>query len=125
MAKLRTCIMCGTKYEYCSHCPNKNVIEPWRNLYCSKDCRDAFTVFGDYKLKKLTATEAKEKLVGYNITPARVKELYKEVVKDIYKKAEPVVEAEAESEPVKPAFQRPFKKKRKFEEKKNNIVNED
>lgn len=132
MAKLRTCIMCGTKYEYCSHCPSKNVLEPWRNLYCSENCRDAFTVFGDYKLKRLTALEAKDKLVGYKVTPARVKELYKPIVEDIFNEATPkVVEEVVVSEDKKETeendksvFQRNFKKKRRFEEKKK-LVNED
>ena len=59
MAKLRTCKICGKQYEYCGHCPSKNLIEPWRNLYCSENCRETFQIMGQYSAGKIKATEAR------------------------------------------------------------------
>lgn len=133
MAKKRTCTICGKEYEYCGHCPNKNVIEPWRNLYCSENCRDAFAIMGQYKVKKMDADEAKSKLEGFGLSPEKVRKIHKPIVVDIFKSAkkpDPELEIKTEESQVqkiseeKPLFHKNFKKKpRKFEEK--NIVKED
>lgn len=94
MAKLRTCKICGKQYEYCNHCPSKNVIEPWRNLYCSENCRDSFIVMGDYAVGKIDAVTAKTKLEGYGITATKVREIHKGVVADIFRAAKPEVVTE-------------------------------
>ena len=142
MAKLRECKICGKKYEYCGHCPNKNPLEPWRNLYCSENCRDAFKVMGDFTAKKISANEAKAKLDKYGLCVEKVRNIHKAVVMDIFRlskqvEEKPVEEVSTEKKvevekPVevvvaedteKPVFQKPFKKKQRKPE--NEIVNED
>ena len=147
MAKLRTCKICGKQYEYCGHCPSKNLIEPWRNLYCSEKCRDAFGVMGDYVAGKMTAVVAREKLESFDIKPGIVREVHKGVVADIFRAGKPSVKVEPtmnidipmlqhldvteEKESSSTVLQesvvkeKPFKKKKNFEKRENIIVNED
>lgn len=46
MAKLRdrTCLICSAKYNYCSNCGSYDPTETWRNLFCSKNCKDIFSI---------------------------------------------------------------------------------
>lgn len=130
MAKLRTCKICGKQYEYCGHCPNKNVIEPWRNLYCSENCRDSYTVMSDYVSKKKDAMEAKIILQGFGITPNKVRDVHKEVITKIYNEAartfiEPPKEVK-ESSAIEEKKEEPFYVRRNKNKKKaNDIVNRD
>lgn len=130
MAKLRTCKICGKQYEYCGHCPNKNVIEPWRNLYCSENCRDSYTVMSDYVSKKKDAMEAKIILQRFGITPNKVRDVHKEVVTKIYNEAartfiEPPKEVK-ESSAIEEKKEEPFYVRRNKNKKKaNDIVNRD
>jgi len=133
MAKKRICTICGKEYEYCGHCPNKNLIEPWRNLYCSENCRKAFQLFGDYKTKKKSAAEIRDTLSLWGLTPEKVREIHKPIVGEIFKEGAPTPIVEEQTKEIgfeksdeEKSKDRPsFKKKRKFEEKKNDIVNED
>ena len=85
MAKsMRTCKICGKQYEYCGHCPGKNTIEPWRNLYCSENCREVFSTFDKYASKKITATEAKDKLKILGFNPTKVREIHKAIISEIF-----------------------------------------
>jgi hypothetical protein len=130
MAKLRTCKICGKQYEYCGHCPNKNVIEPWRNLYCSENCRDSYTVMSDYVSKKKDAMEAKIILQRFGITPNKVRDVHKEVITKIYNEAartfiEPPKEVK-ESSAIEEKKEEPFYVRRNKNKKKaNDIVNRD
>lgn len=151
MAKKRTCTICGKQYEYCGHCPNKNTIEPWRNLYCSENCRDAFVLFGDYKTNKKDAVEVKNILSLWGISPEKVREIHKPIVSEIFDKGTVATKVEIptkeeKSEEIittveldestsieddnasKKNDDVPFYKKnrkKKVQEKKEQIVNED
>lgn len=67
MDETKTCIVCGKKYSYCPHCRNYNQYETWRTIYCSKDCKDVFHIFDDYRAKKIDAKNAYEKISKYNL----------------------------------------------------------
>lgn len=134
MAKKRICSICGKEYEYCGHCPNKNAIEHWRNLYCSENCREAFQLFGDYKIKKKTATEVKEILSGWGLTPQTVREIHKPIVNKIFEEGtvvikadEPVqiTEATNESQENQKKEESLFRKNKKKKSQEDKIVNED
>lgn len=152
MAKLRTCKICGKQYEYCGHCPSKNDIEPWRNLYCSENCRDSFEVMGNYSAGKINAADARTKLEGFGINVAKVRDIHKAVVMDIFRasvvveqfvKAEELIsESESILEPIvtttegsgeiqadgtgfKQTEDRPVFQKAFKKKQKKNIVNED
>ena len=131
MAKLRTCKICGKQYEYCGHCPSKNLIEPWRNLYCSENCRDSFEIMGQYSVGKMSATEAREKLESFGITPAKVREVNKATISKIFKEGKVYEEPKLEEVPVEEMgpteekrFEEPFYKRNKNKKKNNSIVNE-
>lgn len=89
--KMRICKICGKEYEYCGHCPGKNPIEPWRNLYCSENCHKAFDLFDKYISKKITSTEAKSALEEMGFVPAKVREIHKSVISEIFKNGAKVV----------------------------------
>ena len=132
MAKLRTCKICGKQYEYCGHCPSKNLIEPWRNLYCSENCRDSFEVMGQYSVGKMSATEAREKLESFGITSAKVREVHKATISKIFKEGKVYEEPKFEEVPVveetvpteEKRIEEPFYKRNKNKRKNNSIVNE-
>ncbi len=89
MAKnMRTCKICGKEYEYCGHCPSKNTIEPWRNLYCSKECREVFNIFDKYASKKISAEKAKENLERLGFNPSKVRNIHKPIINEIFKDAQ-------------------------------------
>lgn len=131
MAKLKTCKVCGKQYEYCNHCPSRNLIESWRNLYCSENCSDSFRVMGQYSAGKISATEAREKLESFGITPAKVREVHKAIVSEIFKEGKVYEEQKLEEvsveEPVpteEKRIEEPFYKRNKNKKKNNSIVNE-
>lgn len=92
MAKLRTCKICGKQYEYCGHCPSKNLIEPWRNLYCSEECRNAFGIMSKYAAGKIGAVEARGKLESFGLSPTKVRDVHKATMVDIFRTPTVVVE---------------------------------
>lgn len=132
--KKRTCVICGTQYEYCGHCPSKNLIEPWRNLYCSENCQKAFNILSDYKHNRIEAKEAMNKMKSWGLTPNIVKEIHRSLVSDMFDKAEKEIKKEEEIliskaeikdeivvEEVQSDSDEPKKKKKNKEEK---IVND-
>ena len=130
-AKKRTCVICGTQYEYCGHCPNKNLIEPWRNLYCSENCQKAFIILSDYKHGRIDAKEAMDKMVSWGLTPDKIKDIHKSLVTDMFDKANknvkaeedaPILDSEVKDKTVEEIKNDEPKKKKKDKEEK--IVND-
>ena len=59
----KTCILCGKQYKYCEGCPGKyNVLETWRNIFCSENCREVYHVFDLLKAGKMTEKNANKEL---------------------------------------------------------------
>ena len=58
----RTCIVDGTKYEYCSHCGEFDSTETWRYLYCSQNCKAIYEICAAFATGKIDAIEARVKL---------------------------------------------------------------
>ncbi len=126
--KNRTCVICGTQYEYCGHCPNKNLIEPWRNLYCSEKCQKAFNILSDYKHNRIDAKEAKIKMDSWGLTPDKVKELHRNLISRMFDEAkkeleiaEKDFELKSDTNVEETQIDEPKKKKKNKEEK---IVND-
>ena len=58
--KLRRCAVCGTEYKFCPRC-NEDKDKPlYHYTFCSKNCRDIYSVISDYEDKEITAKEAFE-----------------------------------------------------------------
>ena len=67
MAKERTCIFCGQKYEYCPHC-NNNSEPAWKFNFDSEKCYSLYDVVAGYNMGVKTIDEVKEVLNKYEIT---------------------------------------------------------
>lgn len=100
MAKKRICKICGKEYEYCGHCPNKNKIEPWRNLYCSENCHKAFDLFDKYASKKIDASKARFELEEMEFSPSKVREVHKAVISEIFKNGAKVIAVSTVETPI-------------------------
>ena len=82
----RTCLICGAKYNYCSKCPGAKPDETWKNLYCSKGCKEVFELVSAYKNGHINASEAKMKLKSPNIDLSKKGQFadeYKSVVDEL------------------------------------------
>ena len=66
MAANRTCIVCGNKYKFCRRC-NKE-LPAWHNLYDTETCRDIYNIIGSYQIGELTAEDAKNYILSYDIS---------------------------------------------------------
>ena len=63
----KVCILCNTHYKYCEGCPSKyNVNETWRNIFCSEECRDIYSIYDSLKANKTTDAEAGKMLRKYD-----------------------------------------------------------
>ena len=62
MANNRTCLVCGTDYEYCSSCRNGLNQPVWRNIFDTENCKMIFATVSDYAQKVITKEAAKKAL---------------------------------------------------------------
>lgn len=67
MSKIKTCIVCGKKYEYCRHCDKNGKNEKWKTNYCSENCKDVFDIISKYANKHISIEDAKNALIGKEI----------------------------------------------------------
>lgn len=68
MANKRNCILCPShEYEYCGKCKPDKVVETWRFIFDSENCRDIYKVIENYVAKKVTALEARQQLEKYEL----------------------------------------------------------
>lgn len=101
MARLRTCVLCGKKYEYCPRCDET---KPTFYLkYCGENCRDISTIMNKYTFKHLNQEAAAMELSKLNLELDKYKEQDREYIEGILavaKKPEPIVEeVEVQVEP--------------------------
>lgn len=117
--KIRKCAMCGTEYEYCSHCRDYNPNETWRYLYHDENCKAVGELWFAYKGKEISKEDTKKALQSYKLDgilaydSIAVKEL-----KDILGiKEEKVEEPKEEVKAEKPVNEEPKEVKVEKEEK--------
>ena len=67
MSEIRSCLVCGSKYKYCGHCNKNNIVERWKNTYCSKECRELFNTCSNFEGGLITGKEAYKIITGLNI----------------------------------------------------------
>lgn len=58
--KTRTCICCGTKYEYCPTCGPDRSKPTWMTEFCSEECKTLWKTATKYNVNLCTKQEAKE-----------------------------------------------------------------
>ena len=64
MAKKKTCICCGTQYEYCPNC-GKGGNPSWKLVYDSKECMEIADIMFAYKGGQISEAEAKKAFDKY------------------------------------------------------------
>ena len=67
MAKIRTCLVCGTKYKYCNTCGDYNPEETWRFVFHEEKCRDIYDIWQQYHSKQISLGELKNALKGFDL----------------------------------------------------------
>lgn len=93
----RECLICGRHYVYCPNCGNGDATETWRNLYCSKSCRQIFDALSKWKNKTMSAIDAKKVLDENHAETMKLNEMLQADV-DAIKGATAIVETPAISE---------------------------
>ena len=127
MTRLRTCVLCGKKYEYCPRCDETR--PTFYLKYCGENCRDISLVMNKYSFKHLSQDEAAAELSKLNLELEKYKEQDKKYIESILavvKKPEPIVEEvkgddvqadeiQIESEPneVEVEKERPFRRSKR------------
>ena len=67
MSKIKTCIVCGKKYEYCGHCDKGGQENRWKTNYCSENCRDIFNVISRYVNNHISKEDARNELIDKDL----------------------------------------------------------
>lgn len=67
MSKIKTCVVCGKKYEYCGHCDKNGQNHRWKINYCSENCKDIFDIISKYANKHISIEDAKNALIGKEV----------------------------------------------------------
>lgn len=87
MARLnRTCVVCGTRYEYCSSC-NKDRNKPtWMSSFHDENCKKIYEACAGFNSNRLTSQEAKEILDTCDLADKeRFTTSTKRLIDEIYK----------------------------------------
>ena len=121
MAHIRTCFLCGGKYDYCPHCDDT---KPTFYLkYCGDNCHEIATVMNKYSFKHLTQEEAAMELLKLNVELDKYSEQNREYIKhilEVVKTPEPEVVTEVEEE-VEVEKEKTFRKSKRREKIVNDI----
>lgn len=68
MADNRTCLCCGTKYEYCTRCSKHSSEPKWKFLFDSEECKEVFNAVSGYNMGVQTEQNVLDVIGKYNIT---------------------------------------------------------
>ena len=58
----RICKTCQTEYYFCPNCNNVTAADKYKNIFCSKNCRDIFQTVARYNMNHITKDEARADL---------------------------------------------------------------
>lgn len=112
MSKIRECIVCGGKYEFCGNC-NKDENLRWMSKYCSQDCRSAFDICSKFEGGAISGEEAYEKFSKLQLN--NIKDSIKDSVDKIMAYKPKVVEHPKpdpqQTTEEKPKYKRPRRRK--------------
>ena len=68
--KNRTCICCGTTYEYCPTCGGQDRMKPaWYSEFCSEECKELWTAATKFNMNMLSKEEAQEIILDLKLKP--------------------------------------------------------
>ena len=96
---VRSCILCGKKYEYCNTCSAFQDKPVWMFSYCSEDCKDITSLLTDYIYNKISKEEVKG-IIGSKDTSRHIqyKGSYGKAYKEIMDETEPEIPEENKTE---------------------------
>lgn len=88
--KLRRCAVCGAEYRFCPKC-NEDKDKPlYHYTFCSKNCRDIYSVISSFEDKEISAEETLEKLMELDLSRIdSFNDSYKDSLERIYNSAVP------------------------------------
>lgn len=94
MANKRKCILCPShEYEYCGKCKPHEVIETWRFIFDTENCRDIYKIIENYVAKKITALEARQQLEQHKLPELKdIQSSLRKNLEDIYNQTKEVYE---------------------------------
>ena len=81
MANERICIVCGSKYQYCSRCKGSEK-QTWKNIYDTEDCMKLFNVCSAFKNNHIAKNDAAAQLKEINV-PEQLNKHYQDIVDEI------------------------------------------
>ena len=86
MKEKRKCILCPShEYTYCGKCKPKEIVETWRFIFDSENCRDIYKILENYVAKKITALEARQQLDKYDLPNINdIQPILRKKLEDIY-----------------------------------------
>lgn len=83
MSYKRSCLMCGTEYEYCPYCRQFERQPKWRTLFDREECKNLHDVTSKYLVKDLSKEEAMKKLSSINLKDIKIKPQAQKVIDEI------------------------------------------
>lgn len=88
--KLRRCAVCGAEYRFCPKC-NEDKDKPlYHYTFCSKNCRDIYSVISSFEDKEISAEETLEQLMELDLSRIdSFNDSYKDSLERIYNSAVP------------------------------------
>lgn len=67
MAKKRTCICCGSEYEYCPNCNNLTLYPKWMMEFDKAECKELFNTLSGYGMGIFKKDDVKAVLNKYGV----------------------------------------------------------
>ena len=112
----RSCLCCGTKYQYCPTCSNDRMKPTWMTEFCEESCKELWTVATKFNMQMLTKEEAKEAISALKL---KDKSVYVDCVQRDLENI--MAEEKIEKPVVEEKIEDAYKSKKKF---KHEVVTE-
>ena len=85
MSKMRQCLVCSRTYPFCGHCNKNNIVELWKNTYCSKECREIFNTCSNFEGGLISQKDAYDALKRLGVDTLTINKSVKDTVEKIMK----------------------------------------
>lgn len=96
---IKTCIVCGKKYEYCNSCSSYRHVEAWHNIYHDENCRRIFNTAANYHAGMISADEAKDEFKKCDLSNKKtIKPSIAQLIDELLKESEEVQPEKVEQE---------------------------
>lgn len=83
MSYKRSCLMCGTEYEYCPYCRQFDRQPKWRTLFDREECKKLHDVTSHYLINDLSKEEAMKKISAIDLKDVKLTSPVQKVVDEI------------------------------------------